>query len=69
MRLNGKLAGDLSQDDLMQLIEDRRPEDRYLDYKRDPYGKTDADKRELLKDVVGLANASGGVILIGIEED
>jgi hypothetical protein len=37
--------------------------------KRDGYGRTDNDKRELLKDVVGFANASGGVILIGVAED
>lgn len=71
MRLNGKLVGEgtLAEIDLQQLLDDRRGEDNYLDYKRDAYGKADTDKRELLKDVVGFANASGGVILIGIEED
>jgi Schlafen, AlbA_2 len=68
MRVNGKLVTLLTEDDLNQLIDDGRQEDEYLDYKRDAYGKTDADKRELLKDVAGLANAVGGVILIGIEE-
>lgn len=69
MRLDGKLASQLTEDDLKQLIDDRRQEDRYIDYKRDAYGKADADKRELLKDVVGFANASGGIIFIGIEEN
>jgi predicted HTH transcriptional regulator len=69
MRLNGKLVGELTAGDMQQLRDDRRPEDLYLDYKQDAYGKVDADKRELLKDIVGLANASGGVILIGIDED
>lgn len=44
------------------------PEGLHLDYKRDAYGTSDADKRELLKDVSAFANVNGGHIVIGMDE-
>jgi hypothetical protein len=32
MRLNGKLVDEITPADLQQLVDDRRPEDPYLDY-------------------------------------
>ena len=40
-----------------------------LEFKRQPYGATDKDKKEFLKDVSALANTFGGHLLIGIAED
>jgi len=40
-----------------------------LDLKKETYGGSDQDKRELAKDVAALANTAGGVIIIGVDED
>ena len=59
----------ITKEDLANLLRNHKQEDSYLDFKRDLYGKTDTDKKELLKDVSAFANGSGGEIIIGIEED
>lgn len=51
------------------LVERRVTEDLTLDYKRELYGRSDADKKELAKDVAALANAAGGLIILGVDED
>ena len=53
---------------LEELVSAAVPEAPDLDFKQAHYGTSDNDKRELAKDVAALANTSGGVILIGIEE-
>ncbi|SCL70375.1 MULTISPECIES: helix-turn-helix domain-containing protein [Micromonospora] len=40
-----------------------------LDFKRDTYGSRDKDRKELCADVGGLANANGGLLILGMEED
>ena len=59
----------ITEEDLQNLVNNKRQEDTFLDFKRDCYGRTDTDKKELLKDVSAFANGSGGEIIIGIEED
>src|SRR5262249_37659471 len=54
--------------DLRELIQEKWPEGKAIDYKRDMYGKTDADKKELLKDVSSFANTDGGNLIIGMDE-
>jgi hypothetical protein len=58
----------ISEDDLQQLVDGQVPEGLRLEYKQAAYGTSDADKRELQKDVSALANASGGHLIIGIAE-
>lgn len=58
----------MSEGDLSELIVGQVPEGLRIDYKRDLYGSSDADKREVLKDISGFANAFGGHLIIGIEE-
>jgi len=55
--------------DIEQFVQERWPEGKTLDYKRDPYGNKDDDKKELLKDMSSFANTQGGDILIGVDED
>ena len=54
---------------IQSLIDNQVPESEVLDYKRDCYGNSDKDKRELLKDVSSFANSRGGHIIIGIDEN
>lgn len=56
-------------DDLDQFVQQKWPEGKSIDYKRDAYGNRDEDKKELLKDVSSFANTIGGDILIGVDED
>jgi hypothetical protein len=62
---------DLTADDLQKLCDLRMPEDVDLDFKAEdgytPKGNEGYD--ELAKDVTGLTNARGGLIIIGIGED
>jgi hypothetical protein len=55
--------------DIDQFVQEKWPEGKTVDYKRDPYGNRDEDKKELLKDVSSFANTQGGDILIGVDED
>jgi hypothetical protein len=58
------------QADLEQLIEERTLEGPYLDFKRDlPAAWNDGAKHELLADVTAFANAGGGHLVFGIDED
>jgi hypothetical protein len=58
----------LTENDLVELVVGQVPEGLRIDYKRDLYGNSDADKREALKDISGFANAFGGHLIIGMEE-
>lgn len=40
-----------------------------LDFKATLYGSSDKERRDLCGDVASLANASGGAIILGVEED
>jgi hypothetical protein len=58
----------IGEADLLELVTAGTSEGLLLDFKRETYGSSDADRRELLKDVSAFANAQGGHIVIGIEE-
>lgn len=57
----------VSEADLQELVGTPVPEGLRIEYKREPYGNSDADKREALKDVSAFANSHGGHLIIGIE--
>jgi hypothetical protein len=57
----------LSEPDLQELVATQVPEGLRIEYKREPYGNADADRREALKDVSAFANAHGGHLVIGID--
>ncbi len=53
---------------LQQLVDNEVPENGHLEFKREIPLSTKDQKREFLADVCAFANATGGLILIGIEE-
>lgn len=69
MIFDGKPTRDITADQLRRIVEERVAEDRHLDYKRCPYTGNHAGTRELLKDITAFANADGGYLLIGMDED
>uniref|UniRef100_C6E2D2 Putative transcriptional regulator n=1 Tax=Geobacter sp. (strain M21) TaxID=443144 RepID=C6E2D2_GEOSM len=67
MSLN-KPLDQLTEADFQELIANKVPESKTLDYKVDlKFG--DRDKREFLADVSSFANTAGGHLLIGIKEE
>ena len=58
----------ISETDLMEQISAGVPEGVLLDYKREMYGRSDADAKEFLKDISSFANTAGGHLIIGVDE-
>jgi hypothetical protein len=58
----------IMEQDLQELVEAQVTEGLRLDFKRTEYGKSDSDKRELLKDISALANSHGGHLVLGVKE-
>lgn len=69
MLFRGKKLSDLKEQDLQRLVDDQVQERDTVEYKRDMYGDSPDDKREMLKDIASMANHRGGYIVIGVEED
>jgi hypothetical protein len=66
MRVQGKIVTDLTPEDVANLVSNKVPESRRLDYKRALPGATSADKKEFLADASSFLNTDGGVLLFGI---
>ena len=64
-----KKSEDIVEGDLEYLIDNEIIETKKLEYKRDLPGNSDSEKKEFLADISSFANASGGDIIYGIEED
>lgn len=69
MIFHGRRLSDLQEQDIQVLVDDEVQERDSVEYKRDMYGNSDDDKREMLKDITSMANHRGGYIVIGIEAD
>jgi hypothetical protein len=70
-RIEALLASDLTtldETDLATLVSGQVAEDADLDFKRELYGTTDSDRRSLAGDLAALANTSGGLIVLGLDE-
>ncbi len=65
--LLGAELTNITRDGLEQLI--GVSENQNLEFKRQAYKSTDGQRKEAAYDIAGMANASGGLIIIGIEED
>lgn len=61
--------GEVTKEHLDQLVKERVPEDEDLDFKQTLYERGDSAKRDLAGDVAALANARGGVIVLGIRDE
>ena len=67
--LGGKQLDDITEGDLQLLVENRIAERRVVDYKSALPAKGSGARRELLADVASFANAAGGHIIFGMEEE
>jgi hypothetical protein len=65
--LRSRPLNEITEEDVRALV--GTSEDPYLDFKARLYKATDADKHELAKDVTAIANAYGGDLVIGVEDD
>lgn len=63
-----KPIGQIEKSDIKALIDNAVREGRRIEYKRKLPGTTDDDKREFLADISSFANASGGDLIIGVDE-
>lgn len=59
---------ELSWEHILGMVSSAASESQDLEFKGQHYGNSDSEKREFAKDIASLANASGGVLLIGIVE-
>lgn len=64
-----KSIDDLSEADLQAVVAAKIREGYTLDYKQAAYTHDNSGSREMLKDVISLANASGGHLILGVSED
>lgn len=67
--LDGKPFDLIDEDDLLRLIEIPESEAKVIEYKRELSVRSDADKKEFLADVSSFANALGGHLIFGMEEE
>jgi len=69
MAFQSRATGDIAEQDLLALINDRVPEDRTLDYKAELPGSSNGARREFVADVTSFANTNGGHSLYGMDEE
>ena len=67
--LQHKNFDDIGKADIEELVKEGKPESRTLEYKRELPRELDEDKRKFLATISSFANASGGDIIYGVEED
>lgn len=67
--LLGKNFDEIDDAAIQSLVDAGATESAHLDFKRESYGASDADKKELLKDISSFANCLGGHLLIGVDEE
>ncbi|MCH7667323.1 MAG: putative DNA binding domain-containing protein, partial [Acidobacteria bacterium] len=56
------------EEDLAWFVDNAIQETIDLEYKAERYGGNDSQRREFLKDIGAMANANGGLVIIGIRE-
>jgi hypothetical protein len=69
MLVQNKHIDQLSGIDIQFLVDQKIPENKTLEYKRELNIGKDKEKKEFLYDVAAIANTDGGCIIFGIEEE
>ena len=69
MIFSGRSLQDLTIADFETLVRNRIPEGPNLEYKETAYSGRADDIREMLRDIISIANADGGYLIMGIRED
>ncbi len=64
-----KSIGEITEQDLQALIEQKEVEGKTIEYKQALPGNADADKKKFLADVSSFSNSSGGDLMYGMVED
>ena len=59
---------EITEGDLRAILDSGMAEHVQLEYKSTRYGTSDSERREFLKDICMFANATGGLLLIGVSE-
>lgn len=60
---------EINESDLLLLVDDKVSEKRTIEYKRELPSDTYESKKEFLADISSFANASGGHIIFGVQEE
>ncbi len=68
-QLLGRRLDELDYLAVERLVAERVAEDLTLEFKRELYARDEKGKDEQAKDPAAMANASGGLILLGVDED
>lgn len=68
MAFGAKSLEQITEADLVGLIENGETESKTIEYKRDRIGASDGERKEFLYDVSSFANAAGGHLVIGMKE-
>lgn len=69
MIFDGKVLSEITNEEIEQLVTDHIKENQNLEYKLTVNYKTPEERFETLCDIVSLANAGGGYLVIGIRDD
>src|ERR1700756_3274283 len=68
MLCEGRALRDITEADIRRLVQSGLEEHMQLEYKGQLYTDNDAGRREFLLDICMFANASDGILLMGIPE-
>jgi predicted HTH transcriptional regulator len=68
MTLSNKPLAQITERDLLQLIEDKASESKTIEYKGDLVASSDSEKKEFLYATSSFANTQGGHIVFGMAE-
>ena len=75
MTVRGKLIQQIFPEDIYDLVTERASEDEFLDFKKVllhpnlPKDQAEREKNDFALDCIAFANAQGGHIIVGVEED